>query len=161
MGAVALGAIAITLVLWGAPARLLLTELLGIGSRELGGRGATARMLALLVLVALIVAVDPEIRGFLLFVNDVGLDIFLTLLALQGREHLLLIHKLAVLPIAQRLANCGWCPIALPSRWLFTEHPLWGIYATVRPVAIAAMIATVSLALTRPIGNVLSVLFRS
>jgi hypothetical protein len=161
MGAAVLGAMAITLLLWGEPARGLLTELLGIGSRELGGRRATIQGLGLLVLVALILAVDPEIRGILIFINDVGLDVFLTLLAFQGRECLLPIHESVLRPMAQRLANWGWYPMALPSRWLFREHPLWGVYATVRPVAVAAVIAAVSLVVTSPIGYALSVPFRS
>jgi hypothetical protein len=47
MGVIALVAVTIVLVLWGEPARASLNELLGIEAREIAGREATLKALAL------------------------------------------------------------------------------------------------------------------
>jgi hypothetical protein len=159
MGAIALGTVTIALVFWGEPVRAALNEFLGIESWDVTGRRATARALGLLVLIALIVALDPEVRGFLLLINDLGLDIFLLLLSFQGREYLLVLNESVLLPVARNLANWGSYPVVLPSRWLLREHPFWGVYATLKPVAVAATIATVCVAVTWPLGRALSVFF--
>jgi hypothetical protein len=152
VGAIALGAVTIALVLWGEPARASLSELLGIASWEGAGRRTAFQALGLLLLIGLTLSVDPEIRGFLLFVNDMGLDIFLLLLTIQGRGYLLLLNEAVVLPTARSLANWGWYPVVLPSRWLLREHPFWGVYATVKPVVVAAMIVALSVAAMWPLG---------
>src|SRR5580658_3471542 len=112
MGAAALGAMTIALVLWGEPARAALNQVLGMTSWEVAGRRATGKALGLLALIALILALDPEARVFLLFINDVGVDIFLLLLTLQGRGYLLVLGKSVLLPAVRRLANWGWYPMA-------------------------------------------------
>ena len=157
MGAVSLGAVTIALILWGEPARAALNEILGIGSWDVAGRRATARALGLLVLVALILALDPEVRSLLFVINDLGLDIFLLLLMFQGREYLSLLNESVILPTARSLANSGAYPVVLPSRWLFREHPYWGVYATLKPVAVAALIAAISVAVIWPVGRAVSV----
>jgi hypothetical protein len=119
------------------------------------GRTATIRILTWLVFAALIFALDPEVRGILLIIDSVGVDIFLMLLAFQGREYLLLLTGAVALPVVRRLSMWGPYPIALPSRWLMRAHPFWGVYAMVRPAAVAILIVTVTFSLTWGAGKVL------
>ena len=148
-------AMVLTLLLWREPFRESLNQFLGITSWSGASRTAAIRLLTLLVLAALVFALDPEIRVILLFIDSVGVDLFLMLLAFQGREYLLLLNGAVALPVVRRLSMWGPYPIALPSRWLMRTHPFWGVYATVQPLAVAIMIVTVTISLTCGAGKVL------
>src|ERR1700683_3977974 len=104
-------------------------------------RSATVNVLGMLVLLALMIVLDPEVRVFLLFLDSVTVDIFLLLLAFQGREYLWLLHGAVILPAARHLADLGPYPLPLPSRWFFTQHPFWAVYATAQLMAVASWIA--------------------
>jgi hypothetical protein len=129
------------LLLWGNPAKEATNRFLGIGPGVTDGRGTTIRVLALLVVIALVLVIDPEVRLLLLFVDAVGVDFFLLLLAIQGRELISLILGAAIMPLVHYLASLGPYPLPLPSRWFLTEHPFWAVYAVVQFVAVALVIA--------------------
>jgi hypothetical protein len=148
-------AMVIVLLLWGEPFRDSLNRLLGIRSWSGAGRTAATGALTVLVLAALIIALDPEVRGILLLVDALGVDIFLMLLAFQGRECLLLLYGTLALPVARRLSAWGPYPTALPSRWLMRTHPFWGVYTTLQLVAVATLSVIVMSGVTWGVGNVL------
>jgi hypothetical protein len=158
--AVTLSALILVFLLWGEFALDPLQQLLGMRTR---GRDVTAAVFGLFVLVALMVALDPEIRVLLLLLDAIGVDIFLLLLAFQGREYLQLLNAAVIVPTAQRLSMWGPYPMPLPTRWLLTQHPFWGAYATAQLIAIAALIAlavvgmvsAVSASVTWPAGKAL------
>src|ERR1700722_11526331 len=75
----------------------------GTRTRGAAGREATARALGIVVLVALIVALDPEVRAFLVFLDAIGVDLFVMLLLFQGREFLLWLGVAMGLPAIRQL----------------------------------------------------------
>jgi hypothetical protein len=104
-------------------------------------RSTTVKVLGMLVLLALMIVLNPEVRVFLLFLDSVTVDLFLLLLALQGRGYLWLLHGAVILPAVRHLADLGPYPLPLPSRWFFTQHPFWAVYATAQLMAVASWIA--------------------
>ena len=127
-------------LLWGKTAQEAVNRFLGIGPRVSDGRGATIRILALLVLIALVLVIDPEIRLFLAFIDAVGVDFFLLLLALQGRDLFALLHGTVISPAVHYLAALGPYPLPLPGRWFFTQHPFWAVYSVAQFVTVTAVI---------------------
>ena len=155
MLAVTLSGLTLVLLMWG-DSTLQLQPL---------GRNVTVRAFGFLIVLVLIVALNPEIRVFLLLLDAIGVDLFLVLLTLQGREYLHLLNAAVILPTAQRLSMWGPYPMPLPTRWLVTQHPFWSVYATAQLMAMAALIAlavvgivsAVSLTMTWPAGKALGV----
>ncbi len=131
----------IVLLIWGDPARIALNRIMGIGPAVNDRRGVTIKVLALLVVIALVLVIDPEIRLLLLFVDAIGVDFFLLLLAIQGRELFSLVNGTVIMPAAHYLAALGPYPLPLPSRWFFTHHPFWAAYAAAQFVAVASVVA--------------------
>jgi hypothetical protein len=134
-------AFVMVLLIWRDPARLALNRIMGIGSGTNEGPSATIKVLALLIVIALVLVIDPEIRLLLLFVDAVGVDFFLLLLAIQGRELFSLLNGTVIFPAAHYLATLGPYPLPLPSRWFFAQHPFWAAYAVAQFVAVASVIA--------------------
>jgi hypothetical protein len=147
-------------LLWGESMLTPLKQMLGARSP---GRQATVGVLGLLVLLALVIALDPEIRILLLVLDAIGVDVFLLLLTIQGREYLQWLSATVIVPTAHRLSMWGPYPMPLPTRWLVTQHPFWSLYATAQLMAMAALIAlamvgivsAVSLTVTWPAGKAL------
>jgi hypothetical protein len=158
--AVPVSGLILVALLWGESMLTPLKQLLGTRSP---GRQVTAGVLGLLVLLALVIALDPEVRILLLLLDAIGVDVFLLLLTFQGREYLQWLGAAVIVPIAQRLSMWGPYPMPLPTRWLVTQHPFWSAYATAQLMALAALIAlaavgivsAVSLTITWPAGKVL------
>jgi hypothetical protein len=51
----------------------------------------------------------------------------------------------------------GWYPMPLLRRSLFKQHPWWGVYAAVQPIAVALMIGGITFAVTRRLANALNI----
>jgi len=164
MEGLTLGAAILAIFLWRETAREPLYKLLGIRTGQRTVRGTTVKVLGILVLVALMIALEPEVRVFLLFVDSVSVDLFLLLLAFQGREYLWFLYGAVILPAARHLADLGPYPLPLPSRWFFTQHPFWAAFATAQLVAVgskfallAALVVTAATSTaTWPTGKALS-----
>jgi hypothetical protein len=123
---------------------------------SVASRTATIRTLTLLLVVALVFALDPEVRAFLIFVDLVGVDIFLMLIFFQGRDILHWLHVAVALSTARRLTGWARYPMPLPHRALFRQHPWWGIYATVQPIAVAFIAVGIMFTVVRILTNALS-----
>jgi hypothetical protein len=104
------------------------------------GRTATVRVLSLLVIVWLVTTLNPEVRVVLLAVDYIGVDLFLMLLFFQGQEILDWTFIAILAPALRRLEWWGRFPMPIPNSRLFRQHPLWSLYATVQPVAVALFI---------------------
>jgi len=158
--AVTVSGLILVALLWGESMLAPLKQLLG---RTSPGRQLTAGVLGLLVLLALVIALDPEVRLLLLLLDAIGVDVFLLLLTFQGREYLQWLSAAVIVPTAHRLSMWGPYPMPLPTRWLVTQHPFWSAYATAQLMALAALIAlavvgivsALSLTVTWPAGKVL------
>jgi hypothetical protein len=107
--------------------------------------------MALLVMVALVLALDPEVRAILVFVDAIGIDIFLMLLFFQGQEILRWVLVAMCVPAVRSLERWSWYPMPIPNRALFKEHPLWSVYATAQPIALALLITVFIVALALPL----------
>ena len=138
---VTLLALTSVLLLFREPATAVLNQWIGTNSRSSAGRPATTRALALLVMVVLLFALDPEVRAVLVFVDMIGVDIFLMLLLFQGREILQWVSIAMCMPAMRFLETWSWYPMPLPSGILFKQHPWWSLYATAQPVAIALLVS--------------------
>jgi hypothetical protein len=136
-------------LLWGESTLTPLKQLLGTRSP---GRQVSAGVLGLLVLLALVIALDPEIRILLLLLDAIGVDVFLLLLTFQGREYLQWLSAAVIVPMAQRLSMWGPYPMPLPTRWLLTQHPFWSVYATAQLMAMAALIALAVVGIVSAVG---------
>jgi hypothetical protein len=139
-------------------------KLLGLRIGQGPDHRTTGKVFGVLVLVALMIVLNPEVRVFLLFVDSVSVDLFLLLLAFQGREYLWFLCGAIILPAARHLADSGPYPLPLPSRWFFTQHPFWAAFATAQLVAVgskfallAALVVTAATSTaTWPTGKALS-----
>lgn len=148
-------ALAIVLLLFTEPATAALTRWTGIRSWSTAGRAATIRALALLVIVALVFALDPELRAILVFLDAVGIDIFLMMLFFQGQETQRWVFIAMCMPAVRSLERWSWYPMPIPNRALFKQHPLWSVYAAAQPIALALLITVSIVALTLPLRNAL------
>ena len=105
------------------------------------------RLPALLVLVALLFARDPELRALLFFLDYIGVDIFLMLLFFQGREMLVWSGRALWQPTTRFLEVWSWFPLPLPGPSLLRQHPGWSLLAvgqavvTLTGVFIVAIVA--------------------
>jgi hypothetical protein len=133
-------AMTILLLLFTAPATAALNRWTGIHSRGAAGRAATLRTLTVVVLVGLLFALDPELRAFLVVLDAIGVDIFLMLLFVQGREILYWLTIAACLPVVRLLETWGWFPLPLPQRALLKQHPWWTVYAAIQPVVMVLIV---------------------
>ena len=157
MLAATITALTILLLLFPGSATAELNHWTGTRSWSVASRAATIRTLTLLLIVVLVFALDPEVRAFLIFVDMVGVDIFLMLIFFQGRDILHWLHVAVALSTARRLAGWGQYPMPLPHCALFRQHPWWGIYATVRPIAVAFMGVGIMFAVVRTLTNALNI----
>lgn len=148
-------ALAIVLLLFTETATAVLNQWTGIRSWSAAGRVTTSRALTLLVAVALVFALDPEIRAFLVFVDFVGIDIFLVLLFFQGQETLRWLIIAIGAPAVRSLERWSWFPMPI-HRGLFKQHPLWSLYATAQPIALALLIPVPIVALIGSLRNALT-----
>jgi hypothetical protein len=137
---VTLLALTILLALCNAPAIEALNRWAGVPSWTAAGRAATFRALAALLLVALLVTLDPEVRVFLVFVDAVGVDVFLMLLLFQGRELLDWLNVVARVHAVRLLETRGWYPMPLPHPALFKQHPWWSLYAVAQSIVIVSLV---------------------
>ena len=142
-------ALTILLLVFTEPATAALNQWTGTRSWSAAGRAATIRTLTLLVIVALLFAMDPEVRAFLVFTDTVGVDIFLMLLLFQGKEILQWVSIAACVPALRFLETRSWYPMPIPSRALFKQHPLWSLYAAAQPIALALLTSAPIVGLTR------------
>jgi hypothetical protein len=86
------------------------------------------------VLLALFVAIDPEARIFLMFLDSVGVDFFVTVCVLYLRHNLVLAAAILLIPILKWTYRWGAVPGFWPSRLVLSSSATWAGYAVVVPV---------------------------
>jgi hypothetical protein len=80
-------------------------------------------MVALLVSFLLLVTMEPEARIFWMFIDAVGMDFFLLLLACQFRANVWFMRDSVVIPIWRRLKIGAPFPMDLPTRRTMKDFP--------------------------------------
>lgn len=92
------------------------------------------------MVIALVLVIDPEVRLLLMFVDAVGVEFFLLLLAVQGRGLFMLFHGTVIMPSVHYLAALGPYPLPLPGRWFLTQHPFWAVYSVIQFIVVTLVI---------------------
>jgi hypothetical protein len=111
-----------------------LLSLVGINRRLTRSEGTFVLILSGLVVLALFVAIEPETRIFLMFLDSVGVDLFVTLCVLFLRHNLVLVAAILLIPVLRWAYRWGPVPGFWPSRLVIRSSATWAGYAVVVPV---------------------------
>jgi hypothetical protein len=122
-----------------------LLSLVGINRRLTRSESTFVLVLGGLVVLALFVALEPETRIFLMFLDSVGVDLFVTVCVLYLRHNLVLAAAILLIPILKWTYRWGPVPGFWPSRFVIRSSSIWAGYAVVVPLKVLgwAMFAAV------------------
>jgi len=135
-----------------------LLALLGIKRRLTRSESTFALIVGALVLLALFVAIEPEARIFLMFLDSVGVDLFVSVCILYLRHNLVLAVAILLVPILKRIYRLGPVPGFWPSRLVLRSSATWAGYAVVVPVMALCWAAVAALCITAVLSTVVSLL---
>jgi hypothetical protein len=138
-----------------------LLSLIGIHRRLTRSESAFVLILGGLVVLALFVAIEPEARIFLMFLDSVGVDLFVTLCALYLRHNLVLVAAILLIPILKWTYRWGPVPGFWPSRLVIRSNATWAGYAVVVPVmtlCLATLAALCIMAVLSDVGSLLGLI---
>ena|ERR1700733_14222218 len=133
-----------------------LLSLVGLNRRLSRSESTFILILAALVILALFVAVEPEARIFLMFLDSVGVDLFITLCVLYLRHNLAVVAAILLIPILKRAYRWGPVPGFWPSRLVIKSSASWAGYAVVTPMVALWWIAFPALCVDALISKVVS-----
>jgi hypothetical protein len=108
--------------------------------------------------LALFVAIEPETRIFLMFLDSVGVDLFVTLCVLYLRHNLVLVAAILLIPILKWTYRWGPVPGFWPSRLVIRSSATWAGYAVVVPVVTLCGAAVVAVCITAVLSAVVRLL---
>jgi len=108
--------------------------------------------------LALFVAIDPEARIFLMFLDSVGIDLFVTLCVLFLRHNLVLIAAILLIPILKWTYRWGPVPGFWPSRLVIRSSASWAGYAVVVPVMTLCGATMAAICMAAVLSTVVSLL---
>jgi hypothetical protein len=122
-----------------------LLSLVGINRRLTRSQSTFILILGGLVVLALFVAIEPETRIFLMFLDSVGVDLFVTVCVLYLRHNLVLVAAILLIPILKWSYRWGPVPGFWPSGLVIRSSSVWAGYAVVVPLKVLgwAMFAAV------------------
>src|SRR6202789_1758217 len=112
-----------------------LLSLVGIKRRLTRSESTFVLVLGGLVVLALFVAMEPEARIFLMFLDSVGVDLFVTVCVLYLRHNLVLVAAILLVPILKRAYRWGPVPGFWPSKLVIKSSTGWAGHAVVTPMA--------------------------
>jgi hypothetical protein len=135
-----------------------LLSLVGIKGRLTRSEGTFVFILGALVILALFVAVEPEARIFLMFLDSVGVDLFITLCVLYLRHNLVLVAAILLVPILKRAYRWGPVPGFWPSKLVIKSSAGWAGYAVVTPMVALWWITFPALCIGALLSKVVSLL---
>lgn len=135
-----------------------LLSLVGIKRRLTRSESTFALIVGGLVLLALFIAIEPEARIFLMLLDSVGVDLFVTVCVLYLRHNLVLVAAILLLPILKWTYRWGPVPGFWPSRLVISSSATWAGYAVVVPVMTLCWAAVAVLCITAVLSAVVSLL---
>jgi len=135
-----------------------LLSLVGINRRLTRSESTFVLILGVLVVLALFVAIDPEARIFLMFLDSVGIDLFVTLCVLFLRHNLVLIAAILLIPILKWTYRWGPVPGFWPSRLVIRSSASWAGYAVVVPVMTLCGATMAAICMAAVLSTVVSLL---
>jgi hypothetical protein len=130
----------------------------GINRRLTRSESTFILILGGLVVLALFVAIEPEARIFLMFLDSVGVDLFVTLCVLFLRHNLVLAVAILLIPILKWSYRWGPVPGFWPSRLVIRSSASWAGYAVVVPVATLCGAAMAAVCITAVLSSVVTLL---
>ena len=125
-----------------------LLSLVGIKRRLTRSESTFVVIVGGLVLLALFVAIEPEARIFLMFLDSVGVDLFVTFCVLYLRHNLVLVAAVLLIPILKWTYRWGPVPGFWPSRFVIRSSATWAGYAVVMPVMALCWTAVAAVCIT-------------
>ena len=108
-----------------------------------------------LVLLALFIAIEPETRVLLMFLDSVGVDLFVTVCVLYLRHNLVLLIAILLVPVLRGMYRLGPVPGFWPSRYVMRSSATWAGYAVVVPVVTLCGAACAALCLAAVLSCVM------
>ena len=135
-----------------------LLSLVGINRRLTRSESTFALIVGGLVVLALFVAIDPEARIFLMFLDSVGVDLFVTLCVLFLRHNLVLVAAILLIPILKWTYRWGPVPGFWPSRLVIRSSASWAGYAVVVPVVTLCGAAMAAICIAAVLSGVVRLL---
>jgi hypothetical protein len=136
-----------------------LLSLLGIKRRLTRSENTLTLILGALVFLALLVAIEPEARIFLMFLDSVGVDLFVAVCALYLRHNLLLVAAILLVPILKGIYRLGPVPGFWPSSLVIRSSATWAGYAVVMPVVALCSFAFAALCIAAVLSTVVRLLW--
>jgi hypothetical protein len=135
-----------------------LLSLVGIKRRLTRSESTFVLIFSGLVILALFVAVEPEARIFLMFLDSMGVDLFITVCVLYLRHNLVLVAAILLIPILKW--SYGWGPVPgfWPSRLVIKSSASWAGYAVVTPFVALWWITFPALCIGALLSKVVSLL---
>ena len=135
-----------------------LLTLVGINRRLTRSESTFILILGGLVVLALFIAIEPEARIFLMFLDSVGVDLFVTLCVLFLRHNLVLVAAILLIPILKWTYRWGPVPGFWPSRLVIRSSASWAGYAVVVPVVTLCGAAMAALCIAAVLSSVVRLL---
>ncbi|MDP9008509.1 MAG: hypothetical protein M3N91_07360 [Pseudomonadota bacterium] len=135
-----------------------LLSLVGINRRLTRSESTFVLILGGLVVLALFVAVEPEGRILLMFLDSVGVDLFVTVCVLYLRHNLVLVAAILLIPILKWTYRWGPVPGFWPSRLVIRSSASWAGYAVVVPVMTLCWATLAVLCIMAVLSGVVSLL---
>jgi hypothetical protein len=135
-----------------------LLSLVGINRRLTRSESTFVLILGGLVVLALFVAIEPEARIFLMFLDSVGVDLFVTVCVLYLRHNLVLAVAILLVPILKWTYRWGPVPGFWPSSVVMRSSASWAGYAVVMPMAALCWITLAALCIAAVLSAVVGLL---
>jgi hypothetical protein len=135
-----------------------LLSLVGIKRRLTRSESTFALIVGALAVLALFIAIDPEARIFLMFLDSVGADLFVTVCVLYFRHNLVLVVAILLVPLLKWTYRWGPVPGFWPSKLVIRSDASWAGYAVVMPVVALCGVTVAVLCITAVLSGVVSLL---
>jgi hypothetical protein len=135
-----------------------LLSLVGINRRLTRSESTFVLILGGLAVLALFIAMEPEARIFLMFLDSVGVDLFVTVCVLYLRHNLVLVAAILLIPILRWTYRWGPVPGFWPSRLVIRSSATWAGYAVVVPVMTLCGAAAAVLCIAAVLSAVVSLM---
>ena len=135
-----------------------LLTLVGINRRLTRSESTFILILGGLVVLALFVATEPETRIFLMFLDSVGVDLFVTVCVLYLRHNLVLVAAILLIPILKWTYRWGPVPGFWPSKLVIRSSASWAGYAVVVPVVTLCGVPMAALCIAAVLSRVVRLL---
>jgi hypothetical protein len=135
-----------------------LLSLVGINRRLTRSESTFVLILGGLAVLALFIAMEPEARIFLMFLDSVGVDLFVTVCVLYLRHNLVLVAAILLIPILKWTYRWGPVPGFWPSRLVIRSSATWAGYAVVVPVMTMCLAAAAVLCIAAVLSAVVSLM---